>query len=50
MSKILVSLGLVLSLGTTSLVATQAQTQEVQKLNKDDVQLLFGKQLVVITP
>lgn len=42
MSKILISLALVLSLGTTSLVAAQAQ--EVQKLSKADAQLLFGKQ------
>lgn len=44
MSKILISLALVFSLGTTSLVAAQAQTQEVQKLSKADAQLLFGKQ------
>lgn len=44
MSKILISLALVLSLGTTSLVAAQAQTQEVQKLSKADAELLFGKQ------
>ncbi|TLD89660.1 hypothetical protein LS66_004980 [Helicobacter sp. MIT 03-1614] len=42
MSKILISLALVFSLGTTSLVA--AQTQEMQKLSKADAQLLFGKQ------
>lgn len=42
MSKILISLALVLSLGTTSLVAAQAQ--EVQKLSKADAELLFGKQ------
>jgi hypothetical protein len=39
MSKILISLALVFSLGTTSLVAAQAQ--EVQKLSKADAQLLF---------
>lgn len=44
MSKILISLALVFSLGTTSLVAAQAQTQEVQKSSKADAQLLFGKQ------
>lgn len=42
MSKILISLALVFSLGTTSLVAAQAQ--EVQKLSKANAELLFGKQ------
>ncbi|MCX2716321.1 hypothetical protein OQH61_01020 [Helicobacter sp. MIT 21-1697] len=46
MNKIFISLALVLSLGTASLVAAQVQpqTQEVQKLNKADAELLFGKQ------
>lgn len=42
MRKYFISLILVLSLGTTSLVAAQAQ--EVQKLSKADAELLFGKQ------